>query len=214
MRNSMRMLVSCGALLASVNLAHGAVLANGGFEAAGVGGAGDSANWVEGGGGAAGNESIRIIGDAHSGDAHHRLAAFGNAIMGGAAVLLQNSVADGGMPPLTPGTAYTLSFYSKTDFGPGGVGFFAMRYLDGNGGIVYDSNLQALPQSTDYQLVEFTGDPAPASAVALFVEFTTNAGAFDGSYAIAQIDDVSVVPEPGMIGLLGAGALLALRRRR
>jgi MYXO-CTERM domain-containing protein len=215
MRPLMLGIASCSVLFIAAS-AQGSLLANGSFEVAGVGGSADADKWSEGGGGAPGTAAARTLGDAHAGNYHLRIASFGNAFVGGGAGVTQNSVADAGGLELVAGTAYTLSFYSKTDFGPGGVGFYALRYLDTNGAILYNSQLQPIPQSSTYQLVEFDGAPAPIGAVAAFVEIVTNAGAFEGSYAIAQIDSVSVaaVPEPAALGLVGIAAAGLVRRRR
>ena len=84
--------------------------ANGGFEAAGVGT--PAASWLQAAGGYTRST------DAHSGTFSAQLAspAFNAAIM------LQNSIEQGGLPALTVGDTPTLSFWAKgTAGGTGNV---------------------------------------------------------------------------------------------
>ena len=104
--------------------------ANGGFEI--VGSTTPAASWLA----AAGGYSLST--DAHSGSFSAQLAspAFG------AAVMLQNSIEQGGLPPLTVGDTPTFSFWAKGSAGGTGNVLFALRYLDGIGNILANSNNQ------------------------------------------------------------------------
>jgi hypothetical protein len=71
-----------------------------------------------------------------------------------AAVLLQNSVEQGGLPPLTEGDNPLLSFWSKGFAGTTGNVLFALRYLDSKGVILSDSGnqfFQGRINTTDWQ---------------------------------------------------------------
>lgn len=214
---------ACIAALACVGaVASANIQVNGGFE---MGTGTDSAGWTEGAFGAAGAGSERVNFGAASGAFAHRLSAVGNSTTGSSAGITQNSIADGGMPSLLGGSMVSVSFLANVDLGPGGVGFFALRVLDGNGAIVADSTLQALgPTGGAYQAFSFSGlavpafGAAPNDVYAAFVEIFVSAGAFDGSLATAFIDDVvirgTVVPTPGAMACLGLAGVLAAGRRR
>lgn len=193
------------------------IAANGGFE---MGDGGDSASWSEFGGGADGTMSARSMDDPITGLWSHVLFAAGDNLGGGAAGINQNSIADGGLASLQEMSSLSLAFEAETDFGPGGVGFYALRVLNGDGAIVADTGLQpianGLNASADLMVPAFGG--GPNDSYAAFVEIVVNAGAFDGSFAGAKLDDVVVngtlIPAPGAAVLLGAGSLALMRRRR
>mgnify|MGYP001803533636 CR=1 FL=1 len=106
------------------------LIANGGFENAGT------TTPAEGWQAAANGYSLST--DARTGNFSAELAS---APLG-AAVMLQNSVEDGGLPGLTEGDNPLLSFYAKGFAGTTGNVLFALRYLDGTGNILADSGLQ------------------------------------------------------------------------
>jgi len=211
------MLACATGLLASSIACADDVATNGGFE---MGDGGDSAAWNEFGGGADGTMSARSMESPITGLWSHVLFAAGDDLGGGSAGINQNSIADGGLASLQEMSTLSLSFQAETDFGPGGVGFYALRVLNGEGAIVADTGLQpiadGLNQSADLIVPAFGG--APNDSYAAFVEFVANAGAFEGSFAGVKLDDVFVdgtlVPSPGAAALLGVGALGLLRRRR
>lgn len=198
----------------------GPIQSNGGFE---LGSGADSQDWNEFGGGAAGTVSERFFGNAASGDYSHHILAVGSNLTGAAAGLNQNSQFYG-LGSLAPGSSLTLSFDAMTDFGPGGVGFYALRILNGVGAIVADTGLQNFGGGVGYQsystgaLVVPAFGATPNDYYAAYVEIVVNAGAFDGSYAEAYIDNVVVtgtaVPAPGALAMLGLGGIAAGRRRR
>lgn len=193
------------------------IATNGGFE---MGDAGDSAAWTEFGAGAAGTLSERTMDMPISDLWSHVIHAAGDATGGGSAGINQNSIVDGGLASLQEMTSLSLSFQAETDFGPGGVGFYAIRVLNGDGAIVADSGLQpivdGMNNSADIMVPAFGG--APNDTYAAFVEFVANAGAFDGSFAEVKLDDVVVngtlIPAPGAAALIGLGTLAMMRRRR
>jgi len=198
----------------------GPIQVNGGFE---LGTGADSDGWEENAGGGAGTVSERFFGNAASGDYSHYLGAFGNDTTGASAGMTQNSQFVG-LGTLDEGSSLQLSFDAATNFGPGGVGFYALRILNADGAIVADTGLQMMAATGGYQsystaeltVPAFGG--APSDFYAAFVEFSVAAGAFDGSTSEAYIDNVvitgTIVPAPGALAMLGLGGLVAGRRRR
>ncbi|MCA9236467.1 MAG: PEP-CTERM sorting domain-containing protein [Planctomycetales bacterium] len=201
------------------------IAGNPGFEVAGSGGATDSDMWKENAGGAAGTLSERDASMPASGQWAHHILAIGDATTGGFAQIEQNSTDDAGLPSLVGGSTVSASFDWKSDFGPGGVGFAALRILDSSGAIVADTGLQGLPNSGSYG--SFSLGPlnvpalgaAPADAFGAFLEIVVNAGAFQGSFAEGYVDnvviDATTVPEPTSVALFAIAGLgmLAARRR-
>jgi len=194
------------------------VIANGGFEA---GSGTDAANWQEVGI----QPATRDNTNPNSGQWALKLDAVGTSGSGPNSVGLQNSIADGGQPSLQQLTDVDVSFQWAGDLGPGGVAFAVARILDGSGNIEADTGLQALPDNNNvYQLINLPTlsvpafGAAPDDEYALFIEFSTAAGAFDGSFATGFVDDVNAdgtfVPEPGSLALLGLGGLAMVARRR
>jgi hypothetical protein len=96
-----------------------------------------------------------------------------------AAVVLQNSVDQGGMPPLTEGDTPTLSFWAKGFAGTTGNVLFALRYLDNVGNILADSQNQrfeTLINESTWTEITYTSGPVPAGATAAFIEFSQGLG--------------------------------------
>ena len=104
--------------------------ANGGFET--VGSTTPAESWLQ----AASGYSLST--DAHTGSFSAQLAsaAFN------AAVMLQNSVEQGGLPDLLSGQSPVLTFWAKGYAGGTGNVLFAMRYLDSIGNILAGSGNQ------------------------------------------------------------------------
>ena len=196
--------------------------ANGGFEA-GAGAVFAAANWN----GAAGGYTLSS--DAHTGSFAAQLMspAFNAAIM------LQNSIDQGGLPALTVGDAPVLSFWAKGTAGATGNVLFALRYLDNIGNILYSSNNQFFQGSINtsaYSQITFNGGVVPAGATAAFIEFSQAIGpigigpAGENFFAgKVLIDDIYLgvaapVPEPESYALMLAGlgvvGSIARRRRR
>jgi hypothetical protein len=116
--------------------------------------------------------------------------------------MLQNSVDDGGRPPLVEGQTLTLRFWAKGFAGTTGNVLFALRYLDGVGNILANSQLQffqdAINPNTWTEIVYQLG-PVPAGAVAAFIEFSQAIGPIDPDAdpipalpGVVLIDDLSL----------------------
>ena len=189
-------------------------LANGGFETAGA--STPAASWLQ----AASGYSRSA--DAHSGSFSAQLAspAFN------AAVMLQNSIDQGGLPPLTVGDNPTLTFWAKGNAGGTGNALFALRYLDGIGNIKANSGNvffhTAINASTWTQITYSLG-AVPANATAAFIEFSQGIGPIEAGLPAGRVlvDDLylgvaAAVPEPETYALMLAGlaAVGAMVRRR
>ncbi|TWU51035.1 PEP-CTERM motif protein [Rubripirellula tenax] len=187
--------------------------ANGGFENAGA--TTPAASWL-----------IAASGYTRSTDA--RTGSFSASLMSpelNAAVMLQNSIDDGLLPPLTPGDNPLLSFWSKGFAGTSGNALFALRYLDANGVILSNSGLQFFQNSinpTTWTEITYDLGVVPVGAEAAFIEFSQGIGPIGGGNlpGTVLIDDVRLnvvqaVPEPATYAFLAvSGCVLLLRRRR
>jgi hypothetical protein len=202
-----------GAAQATVN-----GFANGGFETVGPA-ATPAASWLK----AASGYSLST--DAHSGSFAAQLAS----PQFNAAIMLQNSVKDGGLPALVAGDTPELSFWSKGLAGSTGNVNFALRYLDGDGNILADSFNQFFQGKINvdtWTKITYNLGAVPVGASAAFIEFSQAIGPIGtgpaGENFLAGkvlIDDLvlGVVPEPStyammLAGLVGVGAFA--RRRR
>lgn len=219
----MKTTISAISILAAATtaMAGSAIQSNGGFEL-GVGA--DSQDWSEFGGGAPGTVSERVFGNAASGDYAHFISAVGSNSTGASAGISQNSQFVG-LGTLAAGSSLQLSFDALSNFGPGGVGFYALRILNADGAIVADTGLQNFGNgSGQYTSYSSAALIVPAFGggsndfYAAFVEIVAVAGAFDGSFSSAYVDNVVItgtaIPAPGALALLGLGGLITGRRRR
>jgi hypothetical protein len=141
--------------------------ANGGFEAAGASTPAEA--WLS----AASGYSRST--DRRSGAFSARLAspAFGSAVM------LQNSIEQGGRPPLVAGTSPTLRFWAKGTAGATGNVLFALRYLDDVGNIKANSQnvfFQGSINTSTWTEITYNLGAVPAGATAAFIEFAQNIG--------------------------------------
>jgi hypothetical protein len=195
--------------------------ANGGFEIAGTGDL--AANWDEGNRGYS-----RVCGGAGNGsDCAAQLMS--PPIAG--AVVVQNSVDQGLLPPLTVGDNPMLSFSAKGFAGTQGNANFALRYLDDIGNILSDSGPRDFHDSintTTWTTLTFELGLVPLGATAAFLEIVQAIGPIGtgpaGENWLAGeifIDDVnlsvvSAVPVPAAAWLFGSGlvGLVGLARRR
>lgn len=191
--------------------------ANGGYEVAGA--TTPAASWLQ----AASGYSRSA--DAHTGSFSAQLAspAFN------AAVMLQNSIDQGGLAPLTVGDSPVLTFWAKGTAGGTGNALFALRYLDGTGNIKANSGNVFFHTSinpTTWTQITYSLGAVPAGATAAFIEFSQGIGPIEAGLPAGRVlvDDLYLgvvaaapVPEPEtyalmLAGLVGVGAMV--RRRR
>lgn len=182
------------------------VFANGGFET--IGTTSPAASWIRAA------EGYSISNDARTGNN----AALLSVAFPAAAVLLQNSVADGGQPPVTPGETASLSFWAKGNVSDTGNVLYSLRFLAAGGGIVYTSGnvfFQGLINTSTYTQIVLPDVVIPAGASAAFLEISQASGpaTIPGNILIDDIV-LSTIPEPSSMVLLGLGGLALLRRRR
>ncbi|MFG6485969.1 PEP-CTERM sorting domain-containing protein [Roseateles sp. BYS78W] len=195
-------------------------VANGGFESVDAG-SHLPTGWVVGD-----SSPATLSSDAHSGAYSVLLSAPGGF---GGSSLLQNSVANGGLPALTAanlGDTPLLSFWTKGDASTTGNAKFALSYMGAGGAVLYDSGLQFFQNninSSGWTQISFQGAAIPAGTQAVYLLFNTAVGPLlDGRPNAVYIDDVQLtlhtaaVPEPSSYALLlaGLGAVGAIVRRR
>jgi PEP-CTERM motif len=194
--------------------------ANGGFEAVGMSTPAES--WL------AANAGYTLSTDAHSGSYSAQLAS----PQFRAAIVLQNSVEQGGLPPLTVGDSPALSFWAKGYAGETGNVNFALRYLDGAGNIKADSQSQFFQGSINknsWTEITYNLGAVPIGATAAFLEISQGigpiltgcgvGGAFPCAPGLVLIDDVylgvAAIPEPSSYAMMLAGlAALGFMARR
>ena len=175
------------------------VIVNGGFEIAGPGGATQSANWVALVGSVPGTLSMRDSTSPRTGGFAQHIRAVGGSAIGSTGGIIQNSIADCGLPSLQQSTTVRATFSAKVNLGPGGVGFYTLRILNRNGAIVASTGLGAM-NDTAGAYRQFSMGPLtvpafgapPNDSFASMIELVVSAGAFTASNAEAFIDDVSV----------------------
>lgn len=208
-------IVAAAALALCAGAAQAAVtngFANGGFET--VGDTTPAASWLA----AAAGYSLST--DARTGS----YAANLSSPLFNASVMLQNSIEQGGLPALTEGDTPTLSFWAKGDVGPSGNVLFALRYLDGDGNILANSNnqfFQGAINTSTWREITYNLGAVPMGATAAFIEFSQGKGDL-GPLGSVLIDDLYLgvaapIPEPGTYAMLLAGLGLVgtmVRRRR
>lgn len=196
--------------------------ANGGFEI--IGDSTPALGWVPA------NDGYTLSTDALSGTYSARLMSAPVK----AAILLQNSVEDGGMAPLVAGDNPLFSFWAKGFAGTTGNANYALRYLDDVGTILSDSGptfFHGAINTTTW--TEFTLDlgPVPEGAAVAFLEIVQAIGPIGegpgGEIWLPGeilIDDVflgvengmSEVPVPAAAWLFGSAllGLVGVKRRK
>lgn len=142
-----------------------------------------------------------------------------------AAVVLQNSIEQGNLPPLTAGDIPEFSFQSKGFAGTTGNVLFSLRFLSDGGDILYTSGNQFFQSQINpntWTEITFTPDAVPVGATAAFVEFSQAIGPINGTDLLGGavlIDSVrlsvtSAIPEPTSAAMLALGGLGLLTQRR
>jgi hypothetical protein len=213
--------------MAAMALCAGAVQAqgfsNGGFETtvAAVGNQGPADDWLRFAGG------YTLSTDAHTGSFAAQLAS----PQLNAAIMVQNSIDQGGLPPLVAGDTPTFSFWAKGFAGTTGNVNYALRYLDGTGNILATSNnvfFQGLINTSSWTQITNNIGAVPVGAVAAFVEFSQNIGPIGTGPAgenwlpgLVLIDDINLsvaapIPEPESYAMMlaGLGVIGSIVRRR
>lgn len=210
------------ALFAGAASANG--FSNGGFETgAAVGGTqGPADDWLRFASGYTRST------DAHTGSFSGQLASAPT----NAAIMAQNSIDQGGLAPLVAGDTPTFSFWAKGFAGSTGNINYSLRYLDGTGNILANSNnvfFQGGINASTWTQFTYNLGAVPVGAVAAFVEFSQGIGPVGTGPAgenwlpgLVLIDDVylgvaAAVPEPETYALMLAGLGIVgsiVRRRR
>ncbi len=190
--------------------------ANGGFETAGA--TTPAQSWLQ-----AASGYTRSNAEAHSGSFSALLASPAS----NAAVMLQNSIEQGGLPALTVGDTPMLSFFAKGSAGGTGNVLFALRYLNGTGTILANSGnvfFQGNINTSTWSEITYSLGAVPIGATAAFIEFSQGIGPIGPGLpaGAVYIDDINLavaaVPEPEtyammLAGLAAVGAMVRRRRR-
>ena len=187
--------------------------ANGGFE--NVGTTSPAESWVSA------NAGYTLSTDARTGTYSASLASPQLA----AAVMLQNSVDDGGLAPLTAGDNPLLSFWAKGFAGTTGNALFSLRYLNDSGVILANSNNVFFHTSINDQTwteISYDLGVVPVGATAAFIEIVQGIGPIDENLLGGEIliDDlylgVQAVPVPAAAWLFGSAllGLAGIKRKR
>ena len=169
--------------------------ANGGFETPGL--TTPALGWL------GANLGYTVTTDAHSG---LRAALLSANVTSTAAVLLQNSKDQGGLPDLVVGESLVLSFWAKGTPGTTGDLIYALRFLNSNGNILAPTvgnsnvNFGALINPNSWTKITRAALLVPTGATAAFLEISSGIGPVDpanGFFAgSVKIDDISLQRAP------------------
>lgn len=156
-----------------------------------------AANWLT----LASQPPTRITTDAKSGT--HSIRCFLQNIGSSPAEgILEQTVNPAGSA-LTPGAAYTLSFWKKpVSSGPSYIQQYWLQWLNASGGIIGGTGLQNFGGALGtWSQTTVTGLVAPAGTTGVKVVFRFVTGAVSGGHGEVLIDDVLIVPD-------GSGSLV------
>lgn len=191
MHKSIRVLVALSVVAAASVASAQQLVTNGGFEDNGGGGSSSFTGWT-----VVANSGTSVVADAstsHTGN----YSAFDEAFYSSPATLSQT------VTGLTVGKNYDWSFWLQDDGGDGGSRYFkasinGTTYLDLEG-----------TTGSDWTQYKYTFTATSTSTTIAFE------GGDDSTFNFGyHVDDVSLVPEPASLAVLGFGALGFLRRRK
>lgn len=120
-----------------------------------------------------------------------------------------------GVGQVNPGDELTVSFDMRFTGEAGGVAnveFFSE--LDGGGVSKSDLLLTQIDNLNEWTPFSYNVTAGPDVSGGVTLQFVATTGGAEGSLSNVEIDNVSIVPEPTSLALLGFGGLALMRRRR